>query len=251
MRKNIPLSIALFASCLMFVHLYAFTSRCAAETQALEIGCLDFPPYYLMNKETGEVEGIIIDFLKKMFDRIDTPYAIYMYPPARLYKNLARGKTNIWVGTTGVEAYADEVIVSPEKILDINLRVYTIGDNPLPEKKTDLNGMKLLTIQGYNYAGLITYLKDPGNSITIDESPSHEHALKKMVVGRGEYLLDYKEPVDKALANMPPVDGLKSSPLIVIPVYINISKRTPDAEGLMKTMMDTYYIMKKEGELPF
>jgi len=248
MRQLLLSLTALFVVCGFSL---VFAEKGITETKVLEVGCLDFPPYYSTNNETKEVEGLFIDFLKQLFERADLKYNIVMSPPARLYNDLATGKTNIWMGTTGVDAYADKVNLSPEKILDIHLNVYTVGDNPLPTSKTELNGMPLTTIQGYNYAGLIKYLKDPANKITMNAAPSHESAFKMLAAGRGKYVLDYKEPAEKALQAIPAIPNLKLSQIIVVPIYFNINKNTPDAEALMAKMMDTYHLLKAENKLPF
>jgi len=248
MIKSILLLTVLFFVCIPF---FIFTESGMSETQVLKVGCLDFPPYYGTNNDTKELEGILIDFLKQLLDRASLKHDIIMYPPARLYANLAMGKTNIWLGTTGVDVYADKVTISPEIILNIHLRIYTVGDNPLPKSQTELNGMSLITIHGYNYAGFIEYLTDPANKITLDPSPSHQSAFQKLTLGRGEYVLDYKEPTEKTLLTIPPIPGLKFSDIMVIPIYFNINKNTPDAKDLMKKMMDTYHLLKAEGTLPF
>lgn len=248
MIKSILLLTVLFFVCLPF---FIFAESGYSETPVLQVGCVDFPPYYSTNKDTKKLEGILIDFLKQLLDRASLKYDIVMYPPARLYANLAMGKTNIWLGTTDVDVYADKVTISPEIILNIHLRIYTVGDNPLPKLKTELNGMSIISIHGYNYGGLIAYLKDPANKITLDPSPSHKSAFQKLTLGRGEYVLDYKEPTEKTLLTIPPIPHLKFSDIMVIPIYFNINKTTPDANGLMKKMMDTYHVLKAEGKLPF
>ena len=221
-----------------------------APAQELEVGCLDFPPFYVV-KADNPPEGPYIDFLKDVLNMVGEKYRIVGYPPARLYHNLAIGKTNIWMGTKGVAAYEGKVIVSPEKITDIHLRVYAIGNKPLPKSMEDLKGKTLIAIFGYNYGGVVKYLTDPANNITLDTASTHELALRKLFGGRADYLLDYKEPVEKTLKGMSPLPDLRYSELSKIELYFNISKSTPNAEALMQKMMDAYHALRTANKIPF
>lgn len=245
---KIKLFLSLILLFFVCVPVFSFAEN---STQVIEAGCLDFPPYYEINADTGDVEGIITDFMKQLFARAGIKYNMTMYPPARLYDNLAKGKTNIWLGPAGVATYANKVDVSSVVILKIHLRVYTVGDKPLPKSKAELNGMKLITVNGYKYAGFIRYLTDPANKITLDPSPSHKNVFKKLIMGRAEYALDYKLPSDKVLKSMQPTPDIRFSDMIVIPTYFNINKNTPDAKGLMKKLVDTFHILKAENKLQF
>lgn len=245
--RLLPMKFKLLSFCLIVV---GWSGICHAK--ALEVGCLDFPPYYVV-KEGGIVEGgVYVDFLKEVLNKIGVEYTVAGYPPSRLYNNVAEGKTNIWMGTVGVAAYADKVIVSPEKITNIELRVYTMGDVVPLKSKDELKGKKLISIYGYNYGGLIKFLEDPANNITLDPSPSHEAGFKKLMGKRGDYLLDYKMPAEKVMAemNLKPSD-FQHGEIMNIEIYFNINKDTPDAEGLMTKMMDAFHTLKAEGKASF
>lgn len=240
------ISILLLTSSLII----GFTENVTPQ-RPIEVGCLDFPPYYIVKSE-NEVEGIYIDFLKALLDRIGISYTVAGYPPPRLYANLAAGRTNLWMGTVGVAAYADKVIVSPEKVTDITLGAYSIGDTATINSIAEMRDKKIITIQGYNYGGLIQSLEDPANGIILDPSPNHESGLKKLLAKRGDYLLDYKEPAEQAMSKMKiSPSHVRFGQISTIEVYFNINKKTPDAAGLMTKMMDALRAMKEEGTTPF
>jgi len=236
---------------ILFIGMFFFVfglGRCFAKP--LEVGMLHFPPYYEI-KGTDQVEGIFVDFLKKVMDEADIEYTFKGYPPRRLYQNVASGKTDIWMGTTDVKAYEGKVEVSPERIVNIYLRAYSVGDTPVAKSPADLKGKSVITIHGYNYAGFIKFLKAPDNNIQINDTPTHKQALKMLQKGRADYLIDYKMPLENTLDKMSAIEDLKFGDLKEIGIYINVSKKTPNTSEVMDNIMDAYQTLQEKGELDF
>lgn len=60
-----------------------------------------------------------------------------------------------------------------------------------------MKNKSIITIRGYSYGGQINELYSPGSNIKIETANTHSQAIKMLVLGRAEYLIDYKEPVKK------------------------------------------------------
>lgn len=215
----------------------------------LEIGALDFPPYYIVENNTDIKGGILVDMLKMIFERAKIEYTLKGYPPKRLYTNVGDGTTHVWLGTVGVAEYEGKTLVSPKQLIDINLEVYTLGDEAsLPKSMDDLKGKSIITIFGYNYGGAIKFLNDPQNNIKTEPSKTHESAFKMLQAGRAPFVLDYREPSGETLARIN-IPGIKKGSIKSIGLFINISNRVPDAQAIMDKLMKAYNELKAEGKI--
>ncbi len=215
------------------------------ETRILKAGVLDFPPYYIVKSE-NDVTGSLADVIRRVLDRAGFQYVLNGYPPKRLYKNLADGTTQVWLGVSGVPEYEGKVLYSNIKVEEIEVRLYTLEGKPLLKSLENLKGKTVIIQRGYGYGGIITFLEDPRNSITADYTDGHDLAFRKLLKGRADYLLDYRQPAE-ALIRKERFSGVKSSPIKTIGVYFIVSKKAPDAENLLKKMDAAYLALKKEG----
>ncbi len=77
----------------------------------------------------------MIDIVTAVLDRASINYRIKGYPAKRLYRNLASGKTNIFLGPKKVPVYEGKTLHSKFIIAEGDLRVYTMGDKELPATK--------------------------------------------------------------------------------------------------------------------
>lgn len=216
-------------------------------SEPLEIGLFNFPPYYLVDSKEEVKGGIFVEMLKKMMDRAGYEYTFVAYPPKRLYSNLGKGITHIWLGTLGVAEYEGKTVVSPVKIADINLQVYTNDKyTVLPKSMDDLKGKSVITIFGYNYGGLIKFLEDPENRISIEAAKSHNAAFMMLKLGRANFLLDYHEPSSEVIKEIN-IPDLRYAPIKKLSMHLHVSKARPDAEEIMQRLMKVYSEMKREN----
>lgn len=218
-----------------------------AQSEPLKVGVLDFPPFYIVKNET-DVSGTMADVLRKTLDKAGISYVIKGYPPKRLYKELAEGSVHIWMGIKGVPDYEGKVLYGASQTGEIEIRLYTTADKPLLNSLDDMKGKKIITIRGYGYGGMVTFLNDPKNGITSDPTDGHDLAFKKLIKGRSDYVLDYKQPAEDTISK-DMITGLKFSSLKNIKLYFIVSKKAPDAENNMKKIEAAYLTLKKEGTI--
>ncbi|MFW6415000.1 MAG: substrate-binding periplasmic protein [Thermodesulfobacteriota bacterium] len=240
--KRIHFSIVFVA---MFIFVFGL-GRCFAKP--LEVGMLHFPPYYNI-KGGDQLEGMFVDVLKKIMDEVGEEYNFKGYPPKRLYKNVATGKTDIWLGTAGKGIYDDKVLRSPEKILNIYMMAYSVGDTPPIESLADFKGKSIIKIHGYNYKGVSEYFENPDNNIEVNGARSHKKGVQMLKRGRADYLVDYKVPAEKAFNEVSGIDDLQRSQLQEVGIYFNISNKTPNNSELMDKIMNAYNKLKEQGEM--
>lgn len=215
--------------------------------EKVKIGALHFPPFYVVETK-DDVSGYYIDTLKTIFEHAGLEYTFEGYPPKRLYIGVAEGLVDVWMGTRGVEIYEDKTFYIKEKIADIFLRCFRIGETPEIKTTEDLKGKKVITILGYNYGGLISYFNDPANNIKQDPTSSHELAFKKLKAGRAKYLLDYKLPSETVLKDFD-IPDLKWNDLQAIGIYISISKKSERANEIYEKLTKSVSELKKQGKI--
>ncbi len=230
-----------------FLIVMAAFSPVMAGGKTYRVGVLDFPPFCVIHK-TGEYTGILVEVLEKVLKYDGISYTITGMPPKRLYTGLSTGEVDIYMGVKGVPLYAGKVVFSDSVVADIDLRVYSRKGAPVVQSLEQLKGKKIMVLMGYGYGGLIRFLKDPKNRITLDPTADHITAFRKLRAGRADYVLDYRRPASKAIEEV----GLKDfdyGSILKLDVYFIVSKKTPGAEEFMDKIENLYQALKARGGL--
>jgi len=242
MKKETNFIFSIFT---FFLLVFAISANAAP----LEIGALDFPPYFILENNTNVKGGIHIDMLKMMFEKAGIEYTLQGYPPKRLYTNAGNGTTQVFMGTRGVPEYEGKTIVSPKPLAEISLEIYTLGDEAsLPTSVDNLKGKYLIIIFGYGYGGLLKFLEDPQNNIKTESPKSHEAAFKMLQIGRAPFVLDYSDPATEAISKLN-IQGIKKTTLKTIGLYLHISNKVKDGQEIMNRLMKAYDELKAEGKI--
>ncbi|MBU1171237.1 MAG: transporter substrate-binding domain-containing protein [Proteobacteria bacterium] len=213
-------------------------------TQIYQVGVLDFPPFFIV-KNDNEVGGTLADLLRRILDKAGLNYEIHGYPPKRSFKNLKDGVTHITIGIKAVPGYEGHVLYGDSVIDQIEICLYCRENYPLLNSQDDMKGKKIITIRGYGYGGMAAFLTDPMNNITLDQTDSHELALKTLLIGRGDYALDYKRPAEETIKTYS-MSGLKYSVMKKLKIHLIVSKKTPDAENVLKKLEEAYNTLQNE-----
>lgn len=178
----------------------------AGEERALVVGYVDFPPYQFQNDE-GDADGRFVELTRKVATEAGYQLDFLYLPTARVYRYLETGVIDLWQGFADNPALADGVLESEANPLQVAYGLWYLYPTPEPQAFRDLYGTKLITITGYNYAGLAGYL-DQTDDIRAISTTGHQSALDMLKKGRGQYLLDYQEPVLDLLMEQP-VAGIR------------------------------------------
>jgi polar amino acid transport system substrate-binding protein len=217
--------------------------------QPVKVGTTHFPPYYVV-KEDGTLSGILLEVMLTMLKTAGLEYELTNYPAKRLYRNLSSGNTELFIGIKGAPEYHDKVYYSKIPISQIQLRVYALGDTPLPKKKEDIQGKSIITISGYSYAGLMNYFNDQINNIEVKSATSHHASFLMLKNKRAEYLFNYKQPSVTVLKTLD-IPSIKYTNFYSMKGFVIVSKASNNAEKLIKKMEDAYAEMLRTGVVKY
>ena len=76
------------------------------------------------------VRGVLLAPIDKLMHEAGLSYRLNGYPAKRLYRNLATGETDFFIGSKGVPEYEGKVYMSPSPINVIQLQLYRLPQTP-------------------------------------------------------------------------------------------------------------------------
>lgn len=223
----------------------------AAEAQTIRMGYIEFTPVFYTDAD-GIPQGLLVDLARQVVPAAGYQLEMQSLPVKRMANSLIKGKIDLWAGLKTLEGFEGHTYAGDSILLQICLNAYTLGEVPAISKKEDLNHKMIIGLRGFSYGGWITYLKDPANDIDFIEVDSHQSALKVLErnnkTGAKCYLLDYEQPVNKALRTYS-VANLKKNPLSCLDAYFVVSQKTPNAKTVLDRLESTYKELKKQGKV--
>ncbi|MGZ3238066.1 MAG: substrate-binding periplasmic protein [Burkholderiaceae bacterium] len=240
-RLLVILGVMLVALCLG--NPAAAIAATPAQTPALAIGFPEFPPLSFTNMH-GDPDGYLVHLSTALFARSGISAHVRIYPAPRLFDNLANGSLDfsMVVHNHVLDACC---LFSKQAVMREDLRVYHVAGKPPIHDKNELIGKRIIRLQGYSYAGLINFIKDPKNRITSEVAPTHEAAFTMLDVGRADYVLDYAGPATSGLAAHP-VKDLRFEAIDHLDIYLVLAKSYPDAEHVLARLTTMVKNMQNE-----
>ena len=213
----------------------------------LRIAYVEFPPI-TYRAENGEAEGTFIEITRKV--ALEAGYEVdFLYlPVTRAYLYLTNGKIDAWPGVTSIPALDGEVLESWASPLPVQLSAWYLETTPPVDHFDTLLGKTVIVIGGYTYGGLLSWLESEG-SIRVTEAPNHRSALDMLKRGRGDYLLDYRQPVMDTL-EMPADSMIRESEVRSRNLAWLFSLANPRAALLREAFDDAYIRLAERGEVP-
>lgn len=199
--------------------------------QDIEYGYPEQSIFLVGRDAQGRVDSPMLHLARALLDRAGVRWRAASYPAARLYRNLQDGTTNfaILVRSPAVDACC---LVGRIPVFRTVLGVYYLGEHPPVKRREDLAGRSVITVAGYNYAGLLAFVNDPANRIRNEAAPGHRAAFDLLAARRADYLLDYASAASDLLAAAP-IDGLRMDPLERVEIFLVLSRSYPDAEAFL------------------
>ncbi|MBW0148058.1 substrate-binding periplasmic protein [Marinobacter arenosus] len=245
-----PVGIATFALWLV-VFILAWPTTASAEEMAsktLRIAYVEFPPITFRN-HAGEADGAMIDITRKVaIEAGYTPEFVYL-PVSRVYLYLRNGLIDLWPGPTDIPTLEGEVLESWASPMPIRLSAWYVEKKMSPLENFDqLRGKTVIVIGGYTYAGLINWLNN-AEDIRITEAPNHRSAIDMLKRNRGDYLLDYREPVLEIL-DRPEMEKIGETAVRSRDLAWLFSLASPRAAVLREEFDDAYLRLAEKGEVP-
>lgn len=213
----------------------------------LRVAYAEFPPIEYRNAE-GEADGLFIDLTRKVAEEAGyTPEFIYL-PVSRIYLYLQNGNIDVWPGLTGVPSLKNSVLESWVSPLPVQLSAWYVEGTPPLNHLEELRNKVLIVIGGYTYGGLLESLK-AADDIEITEAPNHRSGIDMLKRNRGDYLLDYRQPVLEILTH-PSDRVLRDSEVRTRNGAWIFSLAHPKAAILRDQFDDAYLRLAERGEVP-
>lgn len=236
----------LILSCIMGL-LMAASAQAQQIRETLTVGYVDVPPLAFQS-EDGRAEGVFIELTRRVAEEAGYDLEFRYLPVSRAYFYLRTGGIDIWPGVTDVPALENEVLESFVSPLPFQLSAWGAEGKPPVLRFDDFNGKTLILISGYTYGGLAERLATTAG-ISTTEAPNHEAAVAMLNRGRGDYLLDYQDPVRAVLKEFP-VPGIREYPVRTRNAAWVFSLANPKSSQLRDEFDDAYLRLAERGEVP-
>lgn len=197
------------------------------ERQVIRGAYLDFPPLALTNA-AGQPEGTFITLANRLANEAGYDIVWQELPISRVYLYLRHGRIDLWLGSAGVqeiEPFVEEADFYP---MEIRLNAYHRDSTPPVDDIPALEGKRLILIRGYTYWRLLDkFIESPDTPVTL--APDHQSAMRMLAFNRGDYLINFADPMNHILAQSP-FEGLQVSPLLNWPLTLIFSRHTENLE---------------------
>ncbi|MEP3591148.1 MAG: transporter substrate-binding domain-containing protein [Marinobacter sp.] len=216
-------------------------------TRTLRVAYMEFPPVTYQNAE-GEPEGAMLDVTRKVAREAGYELDFLYLPVSRAYLYLKKGSIDFALGLTNVPALQDAVIDSEINLVSVVLSAWYREDQAPITHIDDFRDQVVILINGFTYGGLRSWLEQQGD-IRITNAPSHRSAIDMLKRGRGDYLLDYRDPVREELTDFSDAI-LRETELRTRKGAWLFSAATPWAKTLRAEFDAAYHRLAERGELP-
>lgn len=214
-------------------------------TSPLRVGVLHIPPLAEVQSPTN-TSGPLIQYIHRLLHSAGVAYHMEGFPARRLYRNLAAGESQFWIGVKHVPEYEGKVLYSEQPVYNLHLRLYHLPGTPAIQHLSALQNQRLIVIRGYSYGGLLEPLKRRPMGLQWKDANTNDKALEMLQLRRGDYLLSYAEPIEQLLRQRP--QTLEHEAVQELPMYLVLSLTTPDAERLMARLNQVASEMRLSGE---
>ncbi|MEC7816919.1 MAG: transporter substrate-binding domain-containing protein, partial [Pseudomonadota bacterium] len=178
----------------------------ATETSAdtrptVTVAYVEFPPI-TYRSAAGQPAGYFVDLTREVAEEAGYQLEFLYLPVSRAYLYLQNGTVDLWLGMTDIPALTYDILESWANPASLQLSAwYRKGTQPV-EHLDALRGKTVILIGGYTYGGFRDWL-DQQKDIRLTEAPNHRSGIDMLKRKRGDYLLDYRQPVIEVLEERP------------------------------------------------
>ncbi|QKE62002.1 transporter substrate-binding domain-containing protein [Aquipseudomonas campi] len=193
----------LFLAALLACFCCASAQTQAADTlRQVTVGYYEFPPYSWTD-ENGQPRGSVLTLTERLLRHAGYRGVYRSFPGARLYAGLQDGSVQLWPGAGGKTELRGHTLEARNHFGGITLALYYRKDTPKPKIPEDLVGRGIILISGYTYWKAVNdLLDDPSLNLTTHRTSTHQAALEMLQRQRGDFLIDYQQPVEQVLKSM-------------------------------------------------
>lgn len=212
----------------------------------VHVGYYEFPPYSWTDLD-GQPRGSILALTERLLRQAGYRGEYRSLPGARLYAALRDGSVQLWPGAGGKSELEGHTFEARNSIGEISLALYRRADMPAPDIPADLRNRAVIVISGYSYWKPVNdLLADPALGITLHRTSTHASALEMLLRKRGDYLLDYQEPVEQTRKSL----GLSPLPATVLQrtqLRLITSRHADGGQRLLQQLDAAYDQLRASG----
>lgn len=227
--------------------LIALSAFAQTERPRIHVGYYEFHPYAYTDA-LGRAQGLGVAMTRRLLKQAGYEAEFRSYPGARLYSGLIDGSIHLWFGAPGKPELHGHTLAPIGDFGETALNLYYRHDTPAPRIPDDLKNARLILITGYSYWQSINdWLEDPALNITRHRTSSHASALAMLQRRRGDYLLNYENPINLELRKQ----GVAPLPYVEVTrvkTQLILSKRAPEARRLHQDLKRAYQDLRAAGE---
>lgn len=215
--------------------------------KTVRVAYVEFPPITYRTAE-GEPAGEFVEITRKVAAEAGYELEFLYLPVARAYLYLRDGTVDLWLGLSATPVLKEAVLESWISPIPVELSAWYRQDTEPLEHMDQLHGSMVILIGGYTYGGLRDWLEDQPD-IRITEAPNHRSAVDMLKRKRGDYLLDYRQPVREILTH--PSDAIiRESEVRSRNSAWIFSLASSRAAILREAFDDAYLRLAERGEVP-
>ncbi|WP_372994363.1 substrate-binding periplasmic protein [Marinobacter sp.] len=232
---------------MLAVSAFAVSAQEGTDRKTLRVAYLEFPPVTYQEAD-GTPAGSFIELTRKIAAEAGYEPEFLYLPVSRVYLYLGNGAIDVWPGVTEVPSLQGNVLetwVSPSAV---NLSAWYLDGTPALTNLEQLRGKRVIVIGGYTYAGLLPWL-EADSDIRVTEAPNHRSAVDMLTRKRGDYLLDYRQPVREILTDRED-RMIRESDVRTRNLAWVFSLAHPRAALLRDEFDDAYLRLVEKGEVP-
>lgn len=216
------------------------------EKPLVRVGIMMFPGFSELNSE-GEATGKTVTLTRMLLQQAGYRADIRVMPPARIWRGLDSGEVHLWPGILNKPDLESHTLLTGRDLGQVGINLYYRAGEAAPALPADLAGKRLVLITNYTYIkSLLGTLHDPSLGLEHVSSNSHTGALQMLLLGRGDYLLDYRVQVDAAAREL----GIASPPFVQVaeqPMRFVLSLRSGFAAQLRRDLDRAFDELAAQG----
>lgn len=182
---------------LLLTNCIALAAQDEGET-ALQWGYMNFPPR-LYQGASLQPSGELAEVVKGVLREMDVAWDAKQFPNRRLSALLNQGAIDLALITPSQLEAPEGFVISETVFGIVELYAYWLkASTPGVHQLADLRHKRLIVLSAYVYGGLRHQEPDIFHDqlVTVED---HPRALLALLLGRGEYLLNYRRPVDSII----------------------------------------------------
>jgi len=218
-----------------------------SDTRTLRVAYMEFPPVTYQNA-FGEPEGEMVGTTRKVAKEAGYELEFLYLPVSRAYLYLKKGSVDFALGLTEVPALKGAVIDSEINLVSVVLSAWYREDQAPVTDINDFRDQVVILINGFTYGGLRSWLERQ-DDIRITNAPNHRSAIDMLNRGRGDYLLDYRDPVREELMSFSAARIQETEIRTRTGAWL-FSAAIPEAQTLQAEFDAAYHRLAERGELP-